>query len=108
MSAALMIAQFRWRLFSIAQRVTPNLFADKVDRSALKLQIEPEDMYNFIPSPLRLGSSWTGFCRGPRRPLPRLPLHASCSMPLCYRFTRTVTLFPQVRPLAYLEVHKGP
>ena len=32
MSTALRVAQFRQRLFSVAQRVTPNLFVDKVDR----------------------------------------------------------------------------
>ena len=51
MSTALTIAQFRWRLFSIAQRVIPNLFDDKMNRCALELQIEPEDMYSNIPSP---------------------------------------------------------
>ena len=50
-STALRIAQFGWRLFSGAQRVTPNLIVDKMDRCALELQIDPEDMYSFIPSP---------------------------------------------------------
>ena len=32
MSAALRVTQFRWRTFPVPQRVTTNLFVDKVDR----------------------------------------------------------------------------
>ena len=48
MSTALRVAQFRWRLFSIAQRVTPKLFVDKVDRNTLESRMEaPSVIKNF-------------------------------------------------------------
>ena len=36
------VAQFRWRRFSIAQRVTPSLFVDNADRCTPEPQMEPE------------------------------------------------------------------
>ena len=46
---ALRIAQFRRRPFSIAQRATPKLFADMVDRYTLELQIgSPNPIKNFF------------------------------------------------------------
>ena len=39
---ALRVKQFRWRTFTVAQRVTTNLFVDKVDRCTLELQMETE------------------------------------------------------------------
>ena len=50
-----------------------------MDNCRLGSQMDLEDVCSFIPSPL-LGSSWTGVCRGPRRPLVRVLLHASCSI----------------------------
>ena len=51
-----------------------------MDNCGLGSQMDLEDMCSFIPSPSGLGSSWTGVCRGPRRPLVRVLLHASCSL----------------------------
>ena len=42
MSTALRVTQYRWRTFPVAQRVTTNLFVDKVDRCTLELQMETE------------------------------------------------------------------
>ena len=39
------VAQFTRRRFSIAQRVTPSLSVDDVDRCTPDLQMEPEDMH---------------------------------------------------------------
>ena len=44
MSAALWVTQFRWRTFPVAQRVTTNLFVDKVDRCTLELRMETESI----------------------------------------------------------------
>ena len=101
-------AHFRWRLSSVLLRVTPKLIVDKVDRCTLGSQMEPEDMYRFIPSPSGLGSSSTGFCCGPRRPLLRVPPHVSFSTPLCCWFSLMCTLHPHVPLLALLELRKGP
>ena len=46
----LRVARFRWRLFSLPLRVTPNLFADVVDHRILGLQVGPEDVYSRLRS----------------------------------------------------------
>ena len=38
--------------FSVAQSVTPNLFVNKVDRSTVELQVEPEGMCGAMPAVL--------------------------------------------------------
>ena len=49
LSTASRVAQFRRRLFSVARRVIPNLFVDKVYRFTLELQMERGDAYKSIP-----------------------------------------------------------
>ena len=49
LSTATRVAQFRRRLFSVARRVIPNLFVDKVDRFTLELQMERGDANKSIP-----------------------------------------------------------
>ena len=43
---SLRVAHFMRRLFSVAQRLTPNLFVDKVVCCTPDLQMKPEDMYS--------------------------------------------------------------
>ena len=49
-------SDFRWRRFSIAKRITPNLFVDDVDRCTPELPMQPEDMY-IRPQRTTLGGS---------------------------------------------------
>ena len=43
-SEARRVAQFSWRLYSIAQRADPKILRDRVDRGTLAPQMEPEDV----------------------------------------------------------------